>query len=265
MPTRNEKNVVYKLLLSFDSTFHVNSASCGCPAGMGPTGSCKHIGALCYAFANFCEMGSIPDYLTCTERLSTWNQPKGPKVTPIPVEELCSRRNEIADKCATSSVVFDPRHPNYQTSDTNSAEILRCDLLNKCRDVNPALLTILVPSTAKISHDHTYAKQSDVFTSDEGNNDTVPQENNDTVQEEIQHYFVKCYEDTLISKILNSLQLTSEQRQSLEEQTRSQSDSCLWHYARAYCITGSKCGQILLQKDKLRLCFGLFYIQNHLM
>ena len=35
--TKNEKNIVYKLLLSFDSTsFLVNSACCGCPAGMVP-------------------------------------------------------------------------------------------------------------------------------------------------------------------------------------------------------------------------------------
>ena len=149
-------------------------------------------------------------------------------------------------------MVFDPRHPDYQTSDGNSAETLRCNLLNKCRDVNPALLTILLPSTAKITHEHTYAKQSDILTSEGENNETIamPQESNDTMQEEIQHYFVKCYEDALISKILNSLQVTSEQRVALEEQTRGQSDSCLWRYARAYRITGSKCGWILLQKDK---------------
>ena len=106
-----KKHTMYKLNLSFDSvSFHLNGAACGCPAGMGPNGSCKHIGALCYAFASFCEIGTVPDYITCTERLLTWNQPRGPKITPLPVQELTSRRNEISEKHVASSVIFDTRH-----------------------------------------------------------------------------------------------------------------------------------------------------------
>ena len=50
---------------------HLNGATCGCPAGMGPNGSCKYNGTLCYAFASFCEMGIVPDYITYTERVLT--------------------------------------------------------------------------------------------------------------------------------------------------------------------------------------------------
>ena len=55
MPPRNEKGYrVYKLNLAIcTESYDIIFAECGCPAGKGPSGSCKHIGALCYAFAEF--------------------------------------------------------------------------------------------------------------------------------------------------------------------------------------------------------------------
>ena len=44
--------------------YDVVYASCGCPAGMGPSGSCKHIGALCYDFSGLCKPGSTQEFLT---------------------------------------------------------------------------------------------------------------------------------------------------------------------------------------------------------
>ena len=45
---------VYKILLSLhNSSYDIATACCGCPAEKGPTASCKHIGALCYALASF--------------------------------------------------------------------------------------------------------------------------------------------------------------------------------------------------------------------
>ena len=102
-------NKLYKLNLVLNSiTLHI-MYRCGCPAGKGPNGSCKHIGAFCYAFENFCTLGSTADFLTCTDVLQSWNQPRGPKVAPIPVEMLSARRNEILNKAGKSSVIFDPR------------------------------------------------------------------------------------------------------------------------------------------------------------
>ena len=44
------KDRVYKVLMTLDcKTYNINTATCGCPAGKGPTASCKHVGALCYA------------------------------------------------------------------------------------------------------------------------------------------------------------------------------------------------------------------------
>ena len=51
------------------------SAECGCPAGKGPQGSCKHVGALSYALSDICRIQVLPQYHTCTDQLQQWNQP----------------------------------------------------------------------------------------------------------------------------------------------------------------------------------------------
>ena len=64
------KDRMYKLLMSMNKEdLDIITAECGCPGGKGPTASCKHIGALCYAYTNFCEKGTIPEFFTCTQRL----------------------------------------------------------------------------------------------------------------------------------------------------------------------------------------------------
>jgi len=50
-------------------TFDVTAAVCGRPVAKGPSASCKHIGALCYALVEFCTSEKLPDFLTCTESL----------------------------------------------------------------------------------------------------------------------------------------------------------------------------------------------------
>ena len=39
------------------------------------TGNMQAYGSTCYALANFCYCGQIPDFVTSTERLQEWNRP----------------------------------------------------------------------------------------------------------------------------------------------------------------------------------------------
>ena len=106
-----KKDRIYRLKVALNSQQDITFAECGCPAGKGPHGSCKHIGALCYALAEFCKLGSTPDFLTCTDRLQSWNKPHAKKVDPIPVDELGLRRRELlkGSISRSPSVLFDPR------------------------------------------------------------------------------------------------------------------------------------------------------------
>ena len=52
--------------------------------------------------------------------------------------------------------------------------------------------------------------------------------------------------------ILQKLHLDKEERDLLEEKTRTQSSNVLWLQARQNRITGSKCGRIIEQKKKTK-------------
>ena len=57
-----KKSVIYHLkLCSCMKSGDIKYAECGCPAGLAPTASCKHIGALGYALEEFGHMLDIDD------------------------------------------------------------------------------------------------------------------------------------------------------------------------------------------------------------
>ena len=49
-----KKTIPYTIKLIIDNkSADVEYATCKCPAGTGPKGSCKHIAAMCYALEDF--------------------------------------------------------------------------------------------------------------------------------------------------------------------------------------------------------------------
>ena len=93
------KDKLYKVIASLSPVnCDILTSQCGCPAGVGPQATCKHIGALCYALANCCYCGQIPDFVTSTERLQEWNRPRARRLETMPVSELGARRQVILKK-----------------------------------------------------------------------------------------------------------------------------------------------------------------------
>ncbi len=211
-------------------------------------GSCKHIAALCYGVAEFCTLKYLPEYQTCTDRLQTWNQPRKKKVDPIPVDELGNRRRELLQMSSrsTSSVMFDPRPMDYRTKDDNAIENLCCDLLNLKQ--KSAFTTILVPSVPKIRHDHCYSSTSSEIVTGRQTVEPIP----------LICHFTDVEQQALSTGIIDSLCLSETERLDLEVITRKQSSSLLWFQERQKRITGSKCGRILIQRQRtpalLRFC-----------
>jgi len=130
---------------------------CGCLAGKGPSTSCKHIGTLCYALANFCSSGHLPDFITCTDVMQEWNKPCPKKYKPISVDELQSTRRETLHQGSTTQLIptmYDPRPPLIRTVETIKLEQLRLNLLSV--DHHCGILQQLVPSDKYLRHYHTY-------------------------------------------------------------------------------------------------------------
>ena len=228
-------------------------AECGCPGGKGPTASCKHIGALCYAFLNFCEHGSLPDFLTCTEQLQKWNQPRKRHLDPIPVTAIREHQQAIVNptkhpRNPRIPLKFDPRPPNLRHTDTKAIEKLRVNLAN----IHPpcALLTVLVPLTTSIEHDHTYSRKPaevDNTAHNSNNNSNVS-----SAEECIESYddvASQIIPDDVLTREIEQLQVTFAERSWIEENTRTQSENSLWYEVRFKRLTGSKSSQVLCQKS----------------
>ena len=68
-----KKGVIYKISLCLDAdVYDVVGAKCGCPAGKGPTGSCRRIAGVCYALEEFSRFDQLPEFLTSTDRQQTF-------------------------------------------------------------------------------------------------------------------------------------------------------------------------------------------------
>lgn len=66
----------------------IEFARCGCPAGKGPHGSCKHIAALCYCLVEYVNVGTVRNHETCTSKLQTWNQPRSKQLPGMLVRDI---------------------------------------------------------------------------------------------------------------------------------------------------------------------------------
>ena len=147
-----KKDRVYKVERKLEGS-DVMGGRCGCPAG-------KHIAALCYALEEFARVRKLPEFLTCTDKLQSWNQPRPRKLKPVPVETLSHRKNHLSDenrkvkRTLRTASTFDPRPPSVCDSNPERSEQLRCALLQLNKPCG--FLHILVPDVSKIQHDHTY-------------------------------------------------------------------------------------------------------------
>ena len=98
-----KKKVQYNIAFIIScATSAITHAVCGCPAGKGPQATCKHIGAFCFTLEEFCRTGKLRDFVTCTDQLQVWHQPKPAKPHMVAVAELVSRRKEIKTPPAIS-------------------------------------------------------------------------------------------------------------------------------------------------------------------
>ena len=241
------KDRIYNLLMSIDQNcYDITAASCDCPAGKGPSASCKHVGALCYALVEFCASGKIPDFLTCTDRLQQWNKPRPKKIDPIPVAEFSKRKVDIVKKGNKDLYIseFDPRPSSKQVDNPSLLENLRVTLLGL--NAPSALSQLLVAPEHIALHDHTYCSKATILSPPSLNNETPSESINNINITEIQQLIDAVHTVTFTKESLN---VTSQERYNIESATREQARTHLWHFIRSRRITGSTCGKILRQQE----------------
>ena len=126
---------------------HIVACCCGCAAGSGPHGSCKHLAALCYALEEFCRLNDTRDYVACTSKLQSWNQPRKRVLDPLPVNEIKFVKLEYGKVYTRKheTPAYDPRPAQYQhTSDSEIRSLhdklqsisTRCALLHVLPEID---------------------------------------------------------------------------------------------------------------------------------
>ena len=211
-----KKDRTYRVQLFLLVTgWDIIGATCGCPAGQGPAATCKHIGALCYLFQNFCEVGSIPEFFTCTQRLQEWNKPRGKKlnlnpITVVDIKEHKIDANAVYLNRRESSRTpnnLDPRPLSLRFTDTKALDNLRADLLNMSHPC--AFTKILVPCSKRALHDHTYCKLHKDNDSSEPAYNLIP-----ISPPQYNKFKERC------AVVMNSLQVSSKERKEIEQASR---------------------------------------------
>ena len=200
----------------------------------------------------------MSDFLTCTDKLQAWNRPKPKKVNPIPVTDLSKRKMEITKKHEKkqSIIEYDPQPPSVQVDNPLLLENLRISLLESSNA--SAFLQLLVAPEHIATHDHTYcSKDTSLSQPTHSQLKTLQEE----VPSEIQVILDSASTPVFTKEDLN---ISLEERERIEENTREQAQSILWHLVRIRRITASLCGKIICQKQMTSALLYLSCIQNPL-
>ena len=77
--------------------------------GSGPTGSYKHIAALCYTLEDFTCVHQLRSHVSCTSQLQMWNQPRKRHLDATDVNKIKFAKMENGKEKRVPKVVpYDP-------------------------------------------------------------------------------------------------------------------------------------------------------------
>ena len=244
-----KKDILYNIHLKMDNDGEIVGASCGCPAGAGPNGSCKHIAAFSFALEEFCSIKALRSPQSCTSELQKWNQPRKRKLEPRSIDDIPFIKHEYGKtKKVAPSVFYDPRPPNMRYTSQSSIETLRSDLLQTGKEI---VLLHLLPKTSSDSLRSRLPSKSSDSASSSSALPPPPPLLRDKYAKHLQAqpqpvHFTTIAEAGLV--FLESLKCTEEEREEIEKATREQSQSKRWFQERQLRLTASKFGLIVKRR-----------------
>ena len=235
-----------------DSTSNgeIVDASCGCPAGAGPNGRCKHTVAFTFALEEYCSIRELRSPQSCTSELQKWNQPRKRKLESRSVDDIPFIKHEYGKtKKVAPSVFYDPRPPNMQSTSQSSIQVLREDLLQSGKDI--VLLHLLPSSDSDESTSHLPSASATASSSSALELPPPPPFLRDKCAKRLESqpqpvHFTAIAEAGLV--FVESLKHTKEVREEIEKATREQSLSRRWFQERQLRLTASKFGVIVKRK-----------------
>ena len=211
----------YRLVVSTEGDL-VN-ADCECPAGKGPSASCKHVACVALMLKSFVSDGTMTLSKSCTEMLRSFHKPrKSHKGSPVKGESL---------PCGSTDRLKDPRENPLHKNQANFSDNVRNMMINykAATGVSLSYLTSATPGRADMKeavHDHNY----------------------------LQRPFTEYW-------VMHQNEVTEEEAAQLERATRKQFLSTAWKEARRTRITASNFGtvcKVTERRDLDKLCATLY-------
>ena len=233
-----KKDILYNINLTMDSNDYVLTASCGCPAGAGPTGSCKHICALCYALEKFCEIKRLRSPQSCTSELQKWNQPRKRKLESRPAEDITFIKYEYGKKNKPQpSATYDPRPSSSRSTPSLESRIqtLRHDLEKTGKNI--VLLHLL-------SQPNAHSRSRSPLCTLPPPPPVVREKFLKQLQSQPQPLNLSDISKAAL-EFVEHVKYSKEQRTNVEVETRVQSLSRRWFEERQFRITASKFGVVI--------------------
>lgn len=219
-----KKKVSYSFKIKVSSQGELLNSDCECPAGKGPSSTCKHIACIALMLVQFKTDGEVAASKTCTEILQTFHKPKQVMKGPPPkIEDL---KPELKHK------LQDPRTGPGACKDCPAYnDMVRNLVINYKANTgkNTSYLAVAMPGKADIqaaAEDHCYLAHP------------------------ITHYMVE-----------RMTKVTDDEAKTLEENTRKQALSSEWKEARRLRLTASNFGVICKMTDRRdlqKMCDSLY-------
>ncbi len=244
-----KKNITYSITLTVNRiNGDILSAVCGCPAGLGPTGSCKHIAALCYALEEFSRIRTTNDYTACTSKLQEWNQPRKRKLDAEIVGDIKFVKLEHGKvKREATRPWYDPRPPFLQRTTSQEISNFKKDLgslKTPCAflhvlpvDTPLPFPSTSLPPTPRSSREKVLVEMR-------------------TMEQPISLMQIAALGRNFLNRITPSSVAC---RNSIEAATTAQSDSKRWHEEHFGRLTASKLGEMIKCRVPTTKCMQLLY------
>ena len=216
------KRILYTVEICIEkTTADVLAARCNCPAGEWPSAACSHIAATLFAIEDHV---SHKDKQSCTSRLQQWHQPTLRPNMPTLISQATFKKvtGKLDERRIREQMIlptanyFDPRCPADRGIVFECLEQFKASL--RSAHFQCGWLLQLTPATSETAH----ADQED------------------TVQFPLTDQALA----RASSKVLETFVISDEAMVHLEEQTRGQSSSTLWHQTRAGRIIASNFGRV---------------------
>ena len=236
-----KKTFVYSIELTLDKDCNITSAKCGCPAGLGPHGSCKHIAATCYAIENFCRFQL--EGISCTSQLQAWNQPRKRHLDSSVVTDIDFTQHEFGKvKRKLGNPMYDPRPMKFRSTSSEEVETLRSALRNQKEDL--AILHVLGSSDRN-------APLSPLACS---SSSSLPQPSLARVKtmkylHKLPHPLSLNNIRTACNRFIEDIKCSESVTHDIQEATRLQYNCEEWHIQRRYRITASNFGSVVKRKN----------------